>query len=60
MAKKVRCPLCGKELELVPHPTKADRLVAYCTCRGQKVGVVEQPATHSVRKPFESSKESEE
>ena len=39
------CPLCGEERELVPHPEDAGRLVAYCTCRGSRVSIVDMPVS---------------
>jgi len=41
MSDKVECPLCGKKLELIPHPDKPDRLIALCSCQGAEVAVVE-------------------
>lgn len=55
MADKVKCPICGTTRELEPHPTKPGRQVAYCTCRGTKVGVVETGS-----KPARSTKPKDE
>lgn len=45
MVNKVKCPVCGKELELVPHKYKLGRVAAYCNCgRGRERAVVERPA----------------
>ena len=55
MAKKqlVDCPRgCGAKLELVPHPTKENRVIAYCNClRKRYEGVVEQNAIPVDKQP---------
>jgi uncharacterized Zn finger protein (UPF0148 family) len=57
MTDKVKCPICGKMVELEPHPDKPGRQVAYCTCRGSKVAVIDAPA--STGKSYPSVKEKE-
>jgi len=37
----IECPICKSKLELQPHPDKSEFEIAYCTCRGEKVAVVE-------------------
>lgn len=43
MSDKVKCPICGAAIALVPHPEKPDRLVARCSCRGVEVDVYDIP-----------------
>ena len=38
---QVKCPICGAATELEPHPSLPGRQVAYCTCRGSKVAVID-------------------
>lgn len=39
--KTILCPRCGKnKLEIVSHPTKEGRVVAYDDCQGGAIGVV--------------------
>ena len=42
MSDKVKCPICGTMREFEQHPTDPTREIAYCDCRGTKVGVVDQ------------------
>lgn len=53
MSDKVKCPMCGANLDLVPHPSEANRQVAYCTCRGAKVPVISVLKSHITRTPPE-------
>ena len=40
--KEVKCPICKQTLELVPNPDgRKNTYLAYCTCRGESVPVVE-------------------
>lgn len=56
MSDTVKCPICGTERELEPHPENAERQVAYCDCRGTKVMIVDQPATSKAYRPSKASK----
>lgn len=29
---KIKCPSCGREIELQPHPERPWRVVGYCAC----------------------------
>lgn len=57
MSDKVKCPICGETIEFVPHPDKPGRQVAYCTCRGGEVAVVETETTPSARASFKEKGE---
>jgi len=35
MNNTAKCPLCGQENELKPHPTAPARLVLHCPCHPQ-------------------------
>jgi hypothetical protein len=35
MPQKPKCPLCGQETELQPHPTQPGRLILACPCHPQ-------------------------
>jgi len=49
MVEKVKCPICGSTLKLEAHPSKINRQVAYCSCRGSKVSVVEATKSPTTR-----------
>jgi len=34
----VQCPRCGRQVELKPHPTKANRIIAECECNRGPLG----------------------
>jgi len=40
----VKCPFCGKELDLKPKPGNPPRLVARCNCKGLPRAVYETNA----------------
>ena len=60
MASTHKCPLCGIERELVPHPEKAARLVAYCSCKGSKARIVDMPESLPTGKTTRKSTTSKE
>lgn len=41
MHDKVKCPICDETIEYESHPNKPGWQVAYCSCRGTRVAVIE-------------------
>lgn len=51
---EIKCPNCGQKVQVVDHPDKPDKLVAYCDCV-KAVGI--RPVWESDKDPAKPVKE---